>query len=134
SADQRTVFLAVPKSGADLDALTAALSEALRVQLDESISDLPAKPEAAASAIAETVNAHSPVNVVIDGYDLLEPESTGDLLAALATRLTGGSRAVIGGRQLPMDLLWREDLQSQVALIPVNPDQMMLDYTQSINK
>jgi DNA-binding SARP family transcriptional activator len=132
--DQHTVFLSVPKSGADLDTLTVALSEAIRTQLDESISDLPAEPEAAANAIAEVMNAHSPVNMVIDGYDLLEPDSTGDLLAALATRLTGGSRVVIGGRQLPMDLLWRENLQSQVALIPVNPDQMMLDYTQSINK
>ena len=108
--DQHTVFLSVPKSGADLDTLTVALSEAIRTQLDESISDLPAEPEAAANAIAEVMNAHSPVNMVIDGYDLLEPDSTGDLLAALATRLTGGSRVVIGGLQLPMDLLWRENL------------------------
>lgn len=134
NSDQRTVYLAIPKNGASFKQFAKALSSALQSQLDESISDLPSKPDGAAQAIAKAMNAHSPVNLVIDGYDLLDPDATADLLAAVAAQLSGGSRLVIGGRQLPMDLLWREDLQSQIALIPVNSDQMMLDYTESINK
>lgn len=134
SSEQRTVFLAIPKQGADYKALTRALAEALRSQLDDSVSDLPAKPDDAAQAVAQVVRAHAPVNLIIDSYDLLDPDSTTDFLASLAARLPGGSRLVIGGRQLPMDLLWRKDLQPRIALIPVNPDQMMLDYTQSINE
>jgi len=134
SSEERTVFLAIPKQGADYKTFARALAEALRTQLDDSVGDLPAKPEHAARAIAQTVQAHAPVNLVIDGYDLLDPDSTTDFLASLAAQLPEGSRLVIGGRELPMDLLWREDLQPRIALIPINPDQMMLDYTQSINK
>jgi DNA-binding SARP family transcriptional activator len=132
--NQRTVFLAIPKAGADFKTLSGALAEAVRAQLDESLDKLPAKPQAAAEAVAKVVNDHSPVNLVIDGFDLLDPDPTADFLSALAAQLSGGSRLVIGGRQLPMDLLWREELQPKIALVPVNPDQMMLDYTQSINK
>jgi len=135
AAPQRqTVFAAVPTAQTSLKALAALLTEALSTQLDAPVSSLPAKPRAAADAVAQILNAHSPVDLVIDGFDLLAPEGNVDFLAALASKLSGGSRLVIGGRRLPIDLLWRPALRPRVALVPVNPDQMVLDYTKSINQ
>ncbi len=131
---ENTVFLAIPKPRVPFSGLRGLLSDAVRTQLDGSFGELPPQPRAAAEALIGVLSAHSPVNLIIDGYDLLEQEDTNEFLAAVAAQLPTGNRLVLGGRELPMALLWHEDLQSKVALVPVNPAQMMLDYAQSANK
>jgi DNA-binding SARP family transcriptional activator len=110
------------------------LDEALQTQLDIPSPRLPADPGAAAGALAKLLNQRGRVTLMLDAYDMLLPEDGTVFVAALANRLSNGCRIVLAQRELPMSLLDREDLQGKIALVPVNPNKMLLDYAESADR
>lgn len=132
--ERATVFYTIPAPGFTLAALLAGLKDTFAVQLKIAIGDLPANAEAAASALAAAIRAQGRVSLVVDAYDLANQDEIGPFTAALARELPAGARIILGTRVLPMALLEHADLRGRVALVPVNPDKMILDYARSKDK
>jgi DNA-binding SARP family transcriptional activator len=130
----KTVFLGVPGPRLRLPDLLALLVEALETQLDISLPTLPNNPEAAATALAKQLKSHGKLTLILDAYDLLPREEATPFTIALARQLAPGSRLVLSARVLPMALVEHRDLAGKTALVPTNPDKMMLDYTQSVGQ
>jgi DNA-binding SARP family transcriptional activator len=126
--DAKAVFIAVPQPGFTLRSLLVALKDAVQSQLEVSLSDLPLDAESAAAALVEVFKAEGKVLLILDAYDLANQDEAAPFFAALARQLPSGCRLILGTRELPMRLLEREELLGKTALLPVNPDKMMLDY------
>jgi DNA-binding SARP family transcriptional activator len=133
-SDRPIVFMATPAPKLTFAQWVSHLKAAYETQLKASISDLPADPKSAAAALAKAISSHGKILTIIDAYDIApQPEAT-IFVAAFVGALPAGARVIIGGREMPMELLKHADLKGQTALVPVNPDKMMLDYAQSIDK
>lgn len=128
----RTVYLAVPEAGLGIGDLLTLLHDAVALQLDISLPDLSRDPVASATALANTLNRLGTVSLILDAYDLIDQGEINTFVATLAASLSEGSRVVIGTRVLPMVLVESPDLQGKTALVPVYPEKMVLDYTQSV--
>jgi DNA-binding SARP family transcriptional activator len=128
------VFLAVSEPGLTLQDLLVELKEAVEVQLDPSVADLPTDPIRAASALAKSLNKTPDTTLILDAYDRLDQEEVTPFIVALTRQLTNGCRLVLSTRVLPMPLIEHEDLAGKTGLVPVNPDKMILDYTNSLGK
>jgi DNA-binding SARP family transcriptional activator len=126
--DAKTVFMSVPRPGYSLRALLATLQDAVQNQLDISLSDLPSDAEPAAAALVKALKSQGKVMLILDSYDLANQDEAAPFFAALVRQLPAGCRLILGTRELPMHLLEREELLGKTALLPVNPDKMMLDY------
>ncbi|MBN1679991.1 MAG: bacterial transcriptional activator domain-containing protein [Anaerolineae bacterium] len=110
-----------------LNHLQRALQAQFRVPLDITA----AQPEHAAQAIAEVLAQHHNPRIILDAYDMLNQDEVTPFVVALINALSGDSRVYLGARELPMQLIEHEDIQGKIALLPVNADNMMLDYAQS---
>ncbi|MBN1201444.1 MAG: bacterial transcriptional activator domain-containing protein [Anaerolineae bacterium] len=132
--DTQTLFLAVPQADYPLDALLTRLHEALQDQLGLDVPAFPAKAEAAADALAQVFDSQGSISLIVDAYDLTKHSETTPFIAALAHRLTSGSRIFLSGRELPMHLIGHKDLQTKIALLPTHADKMMLDYVAAANQ
>lgn len=132
-AGATTVFVAIPETGYSLSSLLAQLKEAIQHQLNVSIPDLPSSAEAAAKALVKAVKGNN-LMLIIDAYDQVNQDEAAPFMAALARQLPEGSCVVLGGRELPMRLIEDTSLHGKVALLPVNSDKMILDYTQAATK
>jgi DNA-binding SARP family transcriptional activator len=128
-----TIFTAVPQAGYSLSMLLARLKDALQSQLEISVPNLPGEADAAAKALVKSLKGQNLV-LIIDAYDLVDQDEVAPFMAALARQLPEGSCVILGGRELPMRLIEDTSLQGKVALLPVNSDKMILDYTQAATK
>lgn len=124
--ETRPLFLSVPSAGYPLETLLVQLRDALRAQLNIDLPDLPTDRNPAA-AIGRALEPN-PVTIVLDAYDLALQDEVVPFVVALADALPAGSRLILGGRVLPTQLMEQDGLQGKTAVIPVNPDKMMLDY------
>lgn len=130
--DRTLVFIATPEPKLTFAQWVSYIKSGYATQLNTTIPDLPADPQLAAKALIDAITPHGKILTILDAYDIApQPEATA-FLAAFVHALPPGSRVILGGRELPMPLLEHPDLRGRIALIPVNPDKMMLDYTQSI--
>ena len=127
-----TVYLPIPEAGLGFGDFTALLHDAVALQLDRDLPDLPDDPIACATSFAEVFNGLGTVSLILDAYDLIDHEVINLFVAALAAQLPAGSRIVIGTRVLPMGLVEHPDMQGKTALVPVYPEKMVLDYTKSV--
>jgi DNA-binding SARP family transcriptional activator len=127
-----TVYCSIPAPGLSFDDLLVLLQDAAALQLDTSPPDLSRDPVAAADAMAAVLNRHGKTSLIVDAYDLIDQDEVNAFFAALAAQLPTGSRVVMGTRVLPMSLVEHPDLQGKTALVPVYPEKMVLDYTQSV--
>lgn len=125
-ADTRPLFLAVPSARYPLEALLTDLRDALQAQLGIELPDL-LTDRAPAAAIGRALGSE-PVTIVLDAYDLVRQDEAVPFIVALIDALPPGSRLILGGRELPTQLMEQDGLQGKTAVIPVNPDKMMLDY------
>ncbi len=132
--DAVPVFVSLPSPDLSLAEFLDLLNEALNIQLGDDIPAFPAAPEAAASTVAGILNAHDPIRLIIDAYDLADQADVAPFMVALSQQLDVGARIIISTRQLPMDLLAYDDLRGKMALVPVNPDKMILDYASHSEK
>jgi DNA-binding SARP family transcriptional activator len=133
-SDAATVFASIPMPGFNLDNLLGQLKDVIQTQLDISLPDVPCETVEAAGVLARAFAQCGDVNLILDAYDLADASLVSPFVAALAGQVAEGSRLVIASRQLPMALLERPELRGKIALVPVNPDKMMLDYAQSADK
>lgn len=132
--DTMILFVATPFQSASFDEWIMYLKHTVEAQLGSTLPDFSSDPIAAASAFVETLNAHGSLIVILDAYDLAPQDEAATFVAALVNGLSDNKRVLVGGRELPMLLLERDDLRGKTALVPVNSDKMMLDYTQANDK
>jgi hypothetical protein len=128
-----TLFMATPLVKHSFTEWLAYLTEACQAQLNQSLPDLGSNPSEAAATLADILNDRGKVIAILDAYDLAPHDTANEFVATLVNRLGEGSRVILGGRELPMLLLEHPDLRGKTALVPVNPDKMMLDYTESVD-
>lgn len=128
------VFLAVPEPGLSLYDLLVVLREAVETQLNISLPDISRDVDHAAAALAAAFKKNGHVTLILDGYDLVDQDEVAAFIVNLARQLPNHCRILIGTRVLPMSLIEHESLTGKTALVPVNPDKMILDYTQSLGK
>lgn len=132
--DETIVFIATPDPKLSFAQWASHIKSAYEIQLQISVPDLSSDPKSAAAALASAISPHGKILTIIDAYDIApQPEAT-IFVAELVRALPTGFRLMIGGRELPMGLLKHPDLKGRAALVPVNPDKMMLDYAQSVDK
>ncbi|MBN2306220.1 MAG: bacterial transcriptional activator domain-containing protein [Anaerolineae bacterium] len=129
-----TLFLSVSAPGTSLANLLADLEQTFAAQLGITPPNLPADPEAAATAVLSLLAGQGRVNLILDAYDLVDQDELDPFIAALVRQFPVGQRLIIGARALPMTLLERSDVYGKAALLPVHPDKMLLDYVQSVEK
>ncbi|NLX10173.1 MAG: hypothetical protein GXY36_10995 [Chloroflexi bacterium] len=132
--DAHIFFLAVPRSGISLQELLAQLQVTFQAQLKSTPSAFPAEPEAAAKAVAKLLQGQGKTRLIIDAFDQTLQDEVSPFIRALALQLSGDTRVILGGRELPMQLLTSEALQDKIALVPINPDKMILDYVSAASK
>jgi len=132
--DTTVLFLTIPRPDYPLRDLLTLFQEAFEAQFNTTLADLPADGSGAASAVLKALRRAGNVIILLDAYDLARQDETTPFIVALARQLPEGSHLVLGGRGLPMHLLEHPDLQDKTTLVPVNPDKMMLDYTQAAKK
>lgn len=132
--DATLLFAAIPDSATHLPDLLAIIKHELDVQLPNPLPELPPDAEAAASILADRFQARGNIMFILDAYDHTIEEDTAPFISALARRLQPGSRLLVASRELPMRLLEEVELQGKVALVPVNPDRMLLDYAKTGEK
>ncbi len=129
-----TVFVSVNEQNLPFSDLLNRLSDALETQLGLPRPSLPSDPAGAAKTVAEHLNARGNVTLILDAYDQVEQEHSTRFMAGLARQLKPGSRVILGTRVLPMALLSHDDLHDRLALVPTDPDRMLLDYIQPPDK
>ncbi len=128
------IFVTVPAAHASFQAFWAVLQEACEAQFDCVLPPRPNDPAAAATTLARALEPYSPATLIIDAYDLAQPEYRVPFVATLAAQLPPGSRVVLATRELPRRLLEREDIRRKAALLPVQPEEMLLDYAAETEK
>jgi DNA-binding SARP family transcriptional activator len=129
-----TVFTTVPASDYTLSDFIALLAETLQTQTNAKLPQLSGDVDKAAAAIADVLKKQGPMNLILDAYDRARQSEVAPFMTSLTQRLKDGVRVILGGRELPMELLTNADIHNQTALVPVNDAKMLLDYTQAINK
>ncbi len=122
------IFVTIPKADHPFHAFLSVLQEACEAQFGCTLPPLPDDASAAAAAMAHELQSRPPVTLIIDAYDLAEPEYRVPFIATLTARLKPESRIVLATRELPRMLLRHKDVQGKVALLPVQPNEMLLDY------
>lgn len=127
------VYLTLPHPRCQFGEFAAQLQEAFATQLALPLT-LPASPTEAASAVAGALRRTENVTLIIDAYDLADPAEIEPFMVALVPLVPQGSRLILTTRQLPISLLTAPALRDRLALVPVNPDKMILDYTQQTGK
>jgi DNA-binding SARP family transcriptional activator len=132
--DTTPVFLAISEPGWSLRDLLDDLTETVNAQLKLSLDALPGDAERAAAALAKSINKVQRVTLILDAYDRLDQDEVTPFVAALAGQLTNGCRVLLSTRVLPMSLIEHQALAGKTALVPVNPDKMILDYISSLGK
>ncbi len=121
-------FVTVPEQNCSLETLLAHIQTALEPQLNAELPHLRGNADSAGRQFAKVLNGYGRVMLVIDAYDLADRAAVAPFIAGLAQNLSDGSRIVLGTRELPMELLGHDGLQGRIALVPTNPDRMLLDY------
>ncbi len=129
----KVVFATVPHPRCTLKEFVALLQDSLTSQLKVSLS-LPATANEAAAAITGVLSAAGHVTLVVSAYDYVDAAEVDPLILALVPQLPEGVRLILSTRQLPIALLKAPALRSRTALVPVNPDKMILDYAQPTDK
>ncbi len=129
----KAVFVNLAQPDLPLTGLIAQLHEAFATQLGVT---LPAhtSPAGSATALAGVMTEQGGVTVIISAYDYARQEEVAPFIQALVPQLREGSRLILGTRELPMHLLGAPELRPRTAIIPVNPDKMMLDYVHLADK
>lgn len=127
------VYLTLPHPRCRFGEFVAQLQEALATQLALPVT-LPTSPTEAASAVAGTLQRTENVTLIIGAYDFADPAEVEPFIIALVPLLPEGSHLILTTRQLPIGLLTAPALRDRLALVPVNPDKMILDYTQQTGK
>ncbi len=129
----KAVFVNLPQPDLPLTRLIADLQEAFATQLGVT---LPAhtSPTDTAAALAEAMAEQGGITVIISAYDYARQEEATPFIQALVSQLQEGSRLILGTRELPMLLLGTPELRQRTAIIPVNPNKMMLDYVHLLDK
>lgn len=130
---QRLVFATVPQPACKLNDFVGLLQQALASQLNLELS-LPSRATDAAAALAEVLRRTGNITFIVSAYDFAEAAEVDPLILALVPQLPEGSRLVLSTRKLPVRLLTAPELQPRMALVPVNPDKMVLDYSQQTEK
>ena len=128
------IFVTVPTANTPFRAFWETLREACETQFGCPIPARPKDAAAAAAALARALQPYLPVTLIIDAYDLAELDYRVPFVATLVTRLPAGSRVVLATRELPRALLQHDDVQGRAALLPVQPDEMLLDYASVTEK
>ncbi len=129
-SDATPIFLSVGERDTSLRALLELFEQSLNAQLGTHLTNL-VQDKQPAGTVAQALRAHNPVTIVLDAYDQTRQDEVMPFIGSLAQTLSGGSRLILGGRVLPTGLLKREELQGKTAVVPVNPDKMMLDYVEA---
>lgn len=116
-----------------VDTVAAALQVlflSLAGQLAVSGDDVPDSPIEAGQQLAAAMNKANSGPLLIDGYDGPVVDLLQDTIAACARALDSGRRIILSGRELPVGLV--NDLASDniVAMLPVDPQRLLVDYTQ----
>jgi DNA-binding SARP family transcriptional activator len=132
--DTTPVFLAVTEPGLALRDLLDDLTQTLNTQLNLSLDDLPSDAERAAAVLAKSINKIQHVTLILDAYDRVDQDEVTPFVALLASQLSNDCRVLLSTRVLPMPLIEHRALSGKTALIPVNPDKMILDYIGSVGK
>jgi DNA-binding SARP family transcriptional activator len=122
------LFISLSTAGASLSDLLAQFQEVADTQLGIQIKTLPAKAAEAAAALAKALNGQKNLRLILDAYDLADQSAVAPFIVALVNALPDGARLILGGRELPMALLRDKSLEGKMALIPTEPEKMMLDY------
>ncbi len=130
----QTIFVTVPAANAPFHTFWGALQEACRAQFDCTLSFPPKDPVAAAHVLVRALRPYAPVTLIVDAYDLADTAYRVPFVATLTAQLPSGSRVVLATRELPRALLQHEDVQGRAALLPVQPDEMLLDYASATDK
>lgn len=131
--DRTVVYLTLPHPRCQFGEFAAQLQEVFATQLALPLT-LPASPTEAASAVAEALRRTDNVTLIIGAYDFADPAEIEPFMVALVPLVPQGSRLILTTRQLPIGLLTAPTLRDRLALVPVNPDKMILDYTQQTGK
>jgi len=123
------IFLTLQAPRADLMGLWAQLGNALADQWEKELPDFDPKktPEKAAQTALNVLKSLAPFTLMIDAFDLADA-SVYAWITALVKTLPEGSQVVLGGRNLPLDLIESSELQGKVLLFPVDQNRMLLDY------
>ena len=123
-----TLFATVPATSTPFYDFLAILQEACEAQFGCPLPPLPQNASDAAAVLAQKLQPYSPVTLIVDAYDLAEPQYRTVFVAELVRRLRTGDRVVLATRELPSELLQHRDIRGKAALLPVQPDAMLLDY------
>lgn len=127
------VFVTVPHPRCTLKEFVALLQDALTTQLNAAVT-LPASSHEAAAAVAGALRSAGKTVLIVGAYDFVEAAEVDPLILALVPQLPEGVRLILSTRQLPIALLTTPALRPLTALVPVNPDKMVLDYAQPTDK
>jgi DNA-binding SARP family transcriptional activator len=128
------IFLTLQAPHADLMGVWMQLGNALADQWEKELPEYDPKktPEKIAQAALNVFKSLAPFTLMIDAFDLAD-ESVYAWILALVNGLPDGSQIVIGGRNLPLDLIENSAIQGKVELFPVDPNRMLLDYANQPN-
>jgi DNA-binding SARP family transcriptional activator len=129
----KLVFVTVPHPRCTLKEFVALLEDAFATQLNISLT-LPASSHEAAAAVAGALRNAGKTVLIVGAYDFVEAAEVDPLILALVPQLPEGVRLILSTRQLPVGLLTAPALRPHTALVPVNPDKMVLDYAQPTDK
>lgn len=121
------LFISVPAGSTSLDELLALFQYSLKAQLNIDLPDLPRDKQPAAS-IARALASRAPLTLMLDAFDQAKQDEAAPFLVSLIQALGENGRVVVGGRELPTQLIENDGLQGKTAVVPVNADKMMLDY------
>ena len=129
----KAVFINLVEPDLPLTRLMTLLKEAFSAQLGVA---LPAhrSPADSAAALAGVMAEQGGVTLIVSAYDYVRGEEATPFIQALVPQLREGSRLILGTRELPMPLLGLPELRQRTAIVPVNPDKMMLDYVHLSDK
>ena len=128
-ADSRKVlYISLSQSGTTLPAVWAALARELesvyQIQLPPLVET---SPEAAAQLFSTVVAPLLPLDFAIAAYDYAV-DSVHDFVLHTADRLDNQCRIFLSGRSWPDAFTTRTEAADRLALLPVAPDDMLLDY------
>ena len=130
----QALFVPVPTTANPFRDFLAALQEACATQLGCTLPPLPQSATGAATALAQALQPYRPLTLIIDAYDQAELPHRATFVAKLVAQLGPGDRVVLSTRELPSELLQRKEVRGKVALLPVQPEEMLLDYATATEK
>lgn len=129
-----TVYLPIAQPELPLNEFRLELAQALQSQLSVRVAALPEGPAEAGEAVAATLNSRGQVALVLDAFDRIPLQYGLPFAAALASHLQSGNRLILSTRILPIALFDHPDLAHRIALVPVHPDRMILNYAERTDK